>query len=212
MTQGSKPNISLQGAKSKDEELKNNTHAATVDLGSTSSAATIDDSAALRSDGIYLDDNGDVHWYPFTNELEVVAEEVVSSQPRPLQHSRYPTSLPLNSYEQLALEQAESEFLKHEVMPTSEYPEYWEEDEEEYEEGYVTARSFKARGENTTNGATTVVFPKATQKSKKEIAAAKVVIEANKTPDEIDDEAWDTTMVAEYGDEIFQYMRDLEVR
>ena len=212
VSQGSKLNISFQGTKSRDEELKNTTHAATIDLGSTSSAATIDDSAALRSDGIYLDDNGDVQWYPFTNELEVVSEEVVSSQPRPLQQSRYPTSLPSHSYEQLALEQAESEFLKHEVMPTSEYPEYWEEDEEEYEDGYVTARSFKARGENTTIGATTVLFPKATQKSTKEIAAAKAVIEANKTPDEIDDEAWDTTMVAEYGDEIFQYMRDLEVR
>ena len=40
---------------------------------------------------------------------------------------------------------------------------------------------------------------------------AKEIIEGSKTIEELEDEAWDTTMVAEYGDEIFDYMRNLEV-
>lgn len=46
---------------------------------------------------------------------------------------------------------------------------------------------------------------------KKEIAAATELVESSRTQEEIEDEAWDTSMVAEYGDEIFAYMRELEV-
>lgn len=97
----------------------------------------------------------------------------------------------------------------------SEPEEYWEEDEEEEiydEQGYTTAHSYRSRGENTTGGATTVLFPKITNKAKKELAAAKILVESSRTPEEIDDEAWDTSMVAEYGDEIFAYMRELEIK
>ncbi|KAI9736184.1 MAG: hypothetical protein M1834_001069 [Cirrosporium novae-zelandiae] len=95
----------------------------------------------------------------------------------------------------------------------SEIEEYWddEEDDEGYEEtGYVTAQSFRSRTDNTTGGATTVVVPAVNQKIEKELALAKQLIEATKTPEEIEDESWDTSMVAEYGDEIFDYMRTLE--
>lgn len=101
------------------------------------------------------------------------------------------------------------------VLPAvSEPEEYWddEEDEENYdEEGYITARSYRSRGDNTTGGATTVLFPKMNQKVKKELAAATQLVEGSRTAEEIEDESWDTSMVAEYGDEIFQYMRELEV-
>ncbi len=96
----------------------------------------------------------------------------------------------------------------------SEPEEYWEEEEEEElydEQGYTTAHSYRSRGDNTTGGATTVLFPKVTNKVKKELAMAKDIVENSRTIDEIEDEAWDTSMVAEYGDEIFQYMRELEV-
>jgi G2/mitotic-specific cyclin 3/4 len=96
----------------------------------------------------------------------------------------------------------------------SEQEEYWEEEEEEElydEQGYTTAHSYRSRGENTTGGATTVLFPKVTNKVKKELAIAKDIVENSRTVEEIEDEAWDTSMVAEYGDEIFQYMRELEV-
>lgn len=96
----------------------------------------------------------------------------------------------------------------------SEPEEYWEEEEEEElydEQGYTTAHSYRSRGDNTTGGATTVLFPKVTNKVKKELAMAKDIVESSRTAEEIEDEAWDTSMVAEYGDEIFQYMRELEV-
>jgi G2/mitotic-specific cyclin 3/4 len=96
----------------------------------------------------------------------------------------------------------------------SEPEEYWdeEEDDEIYDEqGYTTAHSYRSRGDNTTGGATTVLLPKITNKVKKELAEAKELVECARTPEEIDDEAWDTSMVAEYGDEIFAYMRELEV-
>lgn len=92
--------------------------------------------------------------------------------------------------------------------------EYWdEEDEENYEEeGYVTARSFRSRGENTTGGATTILFPQMNQRVRKEISAAKQLVEATRSPEEIEDESYDTSMVAEYGEEIFDYMQQLELK
>lgn len=90
---------------------------------------------------------------------------------------------------------------------------FYDIDEEEYycEDGYTTARSFGLRAEST-GGVTTVLAPKYTDKIQKELEAAKVLVEATRTPEDIEDEQWDTSMVAEYGDEIFEYMRDLEVR
>lgn len=91
--------------------------------------------------------------------------------------------------------------------------EYWDEEDEEYFEadGY-TARSIRSRGDNTTGGVTLVLAPRITAKSKRELEAAKLFVEANKTPEDIEDEQWDTSMVAEYGDEIFEYMHSLEER
>ena len=51
-------------------------------------------------------------------------------------------------------------------------------------------------------------FQKSPARVKKELAAAKDVVESSRSVEEIEDEAWDTSMVAEYGDEIFQYMRE----
>lgn len=184
-----------------------------IDTNLTSSASTVEESAALRSDGIYIDGNGEVQVYQLLDEPDAVDERVVSSRAEPPRPLEQPPHASVDFYDYHSVAQGQSEFLKFDAVPTSEYPEYWEDDDDENyeEEAYVTARSFKLRGDNTTNGATTILFPKVTQRSKKEIAAATALIKASKTPDEIDDEAWDTTMVAEYGDEIFQYMRDLEV-
>ncbi|KUJ10048.1 uncharacterized protein LY89DRAFT_723858 [Mollisia scopiformis] len=98
--------------------------------------------------------------------------------------------------------------------PRAEPEEYWEDEEEEVydEQGYTTAHSYRSRGDNTTGGATTVLFPKVTNKAKKELAAAKEMVESARTIEDIEDEAWDTSMVAEYGDEIFAYMRELEIK
>lgn len=100
------------------------------------------------------------------------------------------------------------------VQGLIEQEEYWdEEDDDNYEEeDYVTARSFRSRGENTTGAATAVLFPQMNQRSRKEIAAAKQLVEATRSPEEVEDESYDTSMVAEYGDEIFEYMKQLELK
>lgn len=92
----------------------------------------------------------------------------------------------------------------------SEPEEYWEEEEEDNydDDGYVTARS---RGDNTTGGATIDLFPKTSRAVRQELEIAARVVKATQTIDEIQEESWDTSMVAEYGDEIFDYMRHLEV-
>ena len=100
------------------------------------------------------------------------------------------------------------------IQQRIEQEEYWdEEDDENYdEEGYVTARSFRSKGDNTTSGATTILFPQVNQRARKEIAAAKQLVEATRSPEEVEDESYDTSMVAEYGEEIFDYMKQLEVK
>ncbi|EEA29019.1 B-type cyclin [Talaromyces marneffei ATCC 18224] len=101
----------------------------------------------------------------------------------------------------------------HGIVP-SEPEEYWDDDEDENDEddGYVTARSYRSRSENTTGGATTVLFPKYNPKARREIAMAKQLVESSRTTDDVEDEMWDTSMVAEYGDEIFEYMREMEIK
>jgi G2/mitotic-specific cyclin 3/4 len=90
---------------------------------------------------------------------------------------------------------------------------YYDIDEEEYlcEDGYTTSRSFGLRGDST-GGLTTVLAPRYTDKVQKELDDARVFVEATRTPEDIEDEQWDTSMVAEYGDEIFSYMREMEIR
>jgi hypothetical protein len=96
-----------------------------------------------------------------------------------------------------------------------EQEEYWdeEEDDEYYDaDGYTTARSLRSRGDNTTGGVTLVLAPRVTKKTERELEAAKIFVEANRSAEDVEDEQWDTSMVAEYGDEIFEYMHSLEER
>ncbi|KAF9692739.1 hypothetical protein EKO04_009270 [Ascochyta lentis] len=91
--------------------------------------------------------------------------------------------------------------------------EYWDEDDEEeyYDaDGYTTARSLRSRGDNTTGGVTLVLAPRITAKTQRELEAAKQFVELHRSPDDVEDEQWDTSMVAEYGEEIFEYMHALE--
>jgi len=91
--------------------------------------------------------------------------------------------------------------------------EYWdeEEDEEYYDaDGYTTARSLRSRGDNTTGGVTLVLAPRVTAKTQRELEAAKHFVELHRSLEDVEDEQWDTSMVAEYGDEIFEYMHALE--
>lgn len=117
----------------------------------------------------------------------------------------------------LILQHSESFEREERELPAlplvSEAEEYWEEEEEEVydEQGYTTAHSYRSRGDNTTGGATTVMIPKVSSNIERELAAAKIIVESSRTREDIEDDAWDTSMVAEYGEEIFGYMRELEV-
>lgn len=93
--------------------------------------------------------------------------------------------------------------------------EHWDDDDDEedigYDEaGYTTAHSYKSYGDNTT-GATTLVAPKKTTRVQRELEIAKLSVEQHRPQEDIDEEEWDVSMVAEYGEEIFEYMRELEV-
>ncbi|KAI9158715.1 G2/mitotic-specific cyclin-4 [Paramyrothecium foliicola] len=107
--------------------------------------------------------------------------------------------------------------LKDNTAPTlSEPEEYWdeEEDEEDYDDqdqAYTTAHSFRSR-DITTGGVTTLLVPKFTSRVHRELEEARVDTEKHRTQEDIMDEIWDVSMVAEYGDDINDYMRELEIR
>lgn len=105
--------------------------------------------------------------------------------------------------------------FKESTGPVSEPEEYWDEEyDEDYDDqdqAYTTAHSFRSR-DLTTGNVTTMLAPRVTNKVHKELEDARREVEASITPDELEEEFWDVTMVAEYGDEIFEYMRELEVK
>ncbi|KAI1814694.1 hypothetical protein GGS20DRAFT_547526 [Poronia punctata] len=88
-------------------------------------------------------------------------------------------------------------------------------DEEDYrydDRACTTTHSSRSRGDNTTGGVTTVMLPpKLNEQGMAEIKAAKRFVDSRRTPDEIQEDAWDVSMVAEYGEEIFEYMKTQEM-
>ena len=96
----------------------------------------------------------------------------------------------------------------HGLLPArSEPEECWAEDEDDYDdEDFAT---FDALDETT--GIPAVLQPKVTARVQRELEDAKLEVQRTRTFDDIEEETWDVSMVAEYGDEIFEYMRELEV-
>ncbi|KAG6000534.1 hypothetical protein E4U21_005351 [Claviceps maximensis] len=97
----------------------------------------------------------------------------------------------------------------------SEPEEYWDEDEDEdyddQDQAYTTAHSFRSQN-MTTGGVTTILAPAITTKIQRELEEAKLEVEHSRSTDDIEEELWDVSMVAEYGEEIFEYMRELEIK
>lgn len=189
-----------------------------TEISSTSQAS--EDVPVVRSDGVFIDNNGDIqiYQYPSESDPEQDPPQAIANEASPVLPVEIKTKVEVVALSKISDEQPEVSLPEpaehHKFAPVSEPEEYWDEEEEDGnydEDGYVTARSYKSRGENTTNGATTILFPKMNQKVKRELAAAKDLMEGARIAEELDDESWDTTMVAEYGDEIFEYMKDLEV-
>ncbi|QDS76102.1 hypothetical protein FKW77_006358 [Venturia effusa] len=95
-------------------------------------------------------------------------------------------------------------------VSAAEVEEQADEDDEHYYDAEATARSFRSVGENTTIALTQIVEPRVTSRVLRELEEANDYVKETRTEEDIEDEAWDTSMVAEYGDEIFAYMRSLE--
>lgn len=124
------------------------------------------------------------------------AEFDAAQSTHPLDRSRLPKALP-------------------DLPVAVEQDEYWDEEDEQDlyddEQGYTTAHSYRSHGDNTTGGPTTLLAPDITANVQKELDMARKYVLAHQTEEEIEEEQWDVSMVAEYGDEIFSYMQELEV-
>lgn len=155
---------------------------------------------------------------------ETPCEDAVDELPRP--DVCFPPELPVPAHVQpgTAVDAKPSQHhltaagAMHSLQPVPSLPEteeYWDEEDDEDlydEQGYTTAHSFRSHGDNTTTGATTLLVPKVTSRIEEELEEAKFYVEDNRLQDDIDEEEWDVSMVAEYGEEIFQYMRELEIK
>jgi G2/mitotic-specific cyclin 3/4 len=101
------------------------------------------------------------------------------------------------------------------------------EDEDFYDidQGFTTAHSYPSGGDAPHPGVaelaeaeaepsvtvTVMDAPRFSKQVLEEIEAARKHVEKNRSADEVEDELWDISMVAEYGDEIFEYMKEMEV-
>ncbi|KAL6798716.1 cyclin-like protein [Trichoderma sp. SZMC 28012] len=100
------------------------------------------------------------------------------------------------------------------TLALSEAEEYWDEEDEEYDDqdqGYTTAHSTRSR-DMTLGNATTILAPRVTSRVQCELDEARIEVEQTITPEEVDEEMWDVSMVAEYGEEIFEYLREMEMK
>lgn len=104
------------------------------------------------------------------------------------------------------------------TLAFSEADEYWDEEEDEdeddgyddHDQGYTTAHSTRSRDMTLAN-ATTMLAPRVSSRVQRELEEARIEVEQTITREEVDEELWDVSMVAEYGEEIFEYLRELEV-
>lgn len=90
--------------------------------------------------------------------------------------------------------------------PTSEVEaEDWEDEEVEHLPPHIS------RADNTTGGTTTVIFPRTTSLTKQQVALAKDMVDNSLTEEDIIEDFFDSSMVAEYSSDIFSYLREKEV-
>lgn len=147
------------------------------------------------------------------SSLSTLIQDQLQVQPAPpavqeTRHEEQPNAQPEN---RLAVGDVRSAYQVEQDAMT-EPDDNWDEDEGDLydDQGYTTAHSFKSHGDNTTGGVTTMLAPKVTAKVQKELDIARAIVESTTTEEQIEEEEWDPTMVAEYGEEIFAYMRSLE--
>jgi hypothetical protein len=84
--------------------------------------------------------------------------------------------------------------------------EEWEDAEEDH-----AVPAFPSRTENTTGGTTTMIYPKITAVTKREMLRAKEMVESSRSEEDVLEDFYDSSMVAEYSSEIFLHLRTKEV-
>lgn len=104
-------------------------------------------------------------------------------------------------------EDAKDELKKPAVATSEPEAEEWEDAEEDNH----AAPSFLSRTDNTTGGTTTVIFPKVTAVTKREMLRAKDMVESSRSEEDLLEDFYDSSMVAEYSSEIFLHLRNKEV-
>ncbi|KGO36287.1 Cyclin, N-terminal [Penicillium expansum] len=92
-----------------------------------------------------------------------------------------------------------------EPVPAVSEPEEWDGEDTEYH----VAPTYSSRGDSSDG--TTVIYPCMNNITTREMFRAKDIVESEQTQEDIDEELLDTTMVAEYGDEIFLHLRKKEI-
>lgn len=83
--------------------------------------------------------------------------------------------------------------------------EEWEDAEED------VPPAFPSRTDNTTGGTTTMIYPKITAITKREMLRAKEMVESSRSEEDLLEDFYDSSMVAEYSSEIFLHLRTKEV-
>ncbi|KAH9904834.1 cyclin-like protein [Xylariomycetidae sp. FL2044] len=147
--------------------------------------------------------HGDEQWDHY--QVHIAPEEplvAVASLPESVEASKAPTN-----------RESRVAFNPH-LLPIDDQAYLSESDDPDYYEdaGYATAHSFRSHGDTTTGGCTTVMFPpRLTDVGQAELLSARAYVESRRTDEDIQEDDWDISMVAEYGDEIFAYMKEVEM-
>jgi hypothetical protein len=95
--------------------------------------------------------------------------------------------------------------IREPVSALSETEEWDEEDTE-----YYLAPSGLSRGDQT-DGTTSILYPRVNHVTQNQMLRAKAIVESEQTEEDREEDLLDTTMVAEYNDEIFLHLRQKEV-
>lgn len=100
-----------------------------------------------------------------------------------------------------------STHLSNDIATITSEPEAddWEDEEVDYLPPYLS------RADNTTGGTTTVIFPRITSVTKRQMLQAKSIVDSSRTDEDILEDLFDSSMVAEYSSEIFLHLRQKEV-
>ncbi|KAJ5782555.1 hypothetical protein N7457_004329 [Penicillium paradoxum] len=98
-------------------------------------------------------------------------------------------------------EEVKDDVQAQEPVSAGSEPEEWEEEDTEY---YV-APSYP------TDGTTAIVYPCMNNVTIRQMFQAKAIVESQQTEEDLREDFLDTTMVAEYGDEIFLHLRKKEI-